>query len=286
MTSSSLPQLNDADWLNVIDLRDKLAAFHASEFDPTAAYLMSELQVMLEAQGGFVILAKKQPKLDPEIDPLLGWRPAHVSTSGARSAEQQEIVNRWMAEKQLLVDPITQTNLQLAGTGTRTHWMCDPAEIKRVEGTPTEQLNRLLGVTDRVWGATTIRPDVEVWCGATREGGDPFHIGHQALVQAVLASLRPVFRNWVLLFGLVGTRKPLSPRERQVLAGLLRGDPEKAIAADLGLKNGSLHQVVIAIYRKFGVGSRAALVSKWLQDSDAPPSPDAVTPDAGRPDGG
>src|SRR5262249_30102613 len=53
----------------------------------------------------------------------------------------------------------------------------------------------------------------------------------------------------------------LSPRLRQTLACLLEGDSEKQVAARLGLSPATTHQYVTALYRRFGVQSRAQLLA-------------------------
>jgi DNA-binding CsgD family transcriptional regulator len=57
----------------------------------------------------------------------------------------------------------------------------------------------------------------------------------------------------------------LSPRLRQTLACLLEGDSEKQVAARLGLSPATVHQYVTALYRHFGVQSRAQLVVHVLR---------------------
>ena len=53
----------------------------------------------------------------------------------------------------------------------------------------------------------------------------------------------------------------LSPRLRQTLACLLDGDSEKQLAARLELSHATIHQYVTALYRHFGVRSRAQLLA-------------------------
>jgi DNA-binding CsgD family transcriptional regulator len=64
---------------------------------------------------------------------------------------------------------------------------------------------------------------------------------------------------------LVSTVEPgsgkLSPRLRQTLACLLDGDSEKQLAARVGLSQATVHQYVTALYRHFGVSSRAQLLA-------------------------
>jgi DNA-binding NarL/FixJ family response regulator len=53
----------------------------------------------------------------------------------------------------------------------------------------------------------------------------------------------------------------LPPRLRQTLHCLLEGDSEKQVAARLGLSQATTHQYVTALYRRFGVHSRAELMA-------------------------
>lgn len=57
----------------------------------------------------------------------------------------------------------------------------------------------------------------------------------------------------------------LSPRLRQTLACLLEGDSEKQVAARLKLSVPTAHQYVTALYRHFGVSSRAQLLAHALR---------------------
>jgi DNA-binding CsgD family transcriptional regulator len=51
----------------------------------------------------------------------------------------------------------------------------------------------------------------------------------------------------------------LTPREREILTRVLRGEPNKAIAQHLGIAVQSVKQHVSDLFRKFGVSNRAAL---------------------------
>jgi len=59
----------------------------------------------------------------------------------------------------------------------------------------------------------------------------------------------------------------LPPRLRQTLACLIEGDSEKQAAARLGLSPTTMHQYVTALYRRFGVRSRAQLLAHLLRRS-------------------
>ncbi len=57
----------------------------------------------------------------------------------------------------------------------------------------------------------------------------------------------------------------LSPRLRQTLACLVEGDSEKQLAARLSLSPATIHQYVTALYRHFGVRSRAQLLAHVIR---------------------
>lgn len=57
---------------------------------------------------------------------------------------------------------------------------------------------------------------------------------------------------------------PLTERQRQVLARLLRGDSEKEIAFAFDLSRATVHDHVLALHRHFGVSSRGELLSRFI----------------------
>jgi DNA-binding CsgD family transcriptional regulator len=61
------------------------------------------------------------------------------------------------------------------------------------------------------------------------------------------------------------TGDQLSPRLRQTLSCLLEGDSEKQVASRLGLSQATTHEYVTALYRHFGVQSRAQLMAHAIK---------------------
>jgi DNA-binding CsgD family transcriptional regulator len=62
-----------------------------------------------------------------------------------------------------------------------------------------------------------------------------------------------------------GDLEGLSPRLHQTLACLLEGESEKQVAARLGLATPTVHHHVMALYRRFGVRSRAQLLAHAMR---------------------
>ncbi|MDC0675900.1 helix-turn-helix transcriptional regulator [Nannocystis radixulma] len=70
-------------------------------------------------------------------------------------------------------------------------------------------------------------------------------------------------------------RRPLAPREAQVLELLLGGQNEKQLADCLDLSIHTIHQYTKAVFRAFAVSSRAELMAKFIAARRSPP---ALTP--------
>ena len=85
---------------------------------------------------------------------------------------------------------------------------------------------------------------------------------------------------------LIGTRAPASARGGDVaglpdrlgttLQGLLAGQTERQIGTAMGISRHTVHVHVKALYRRFGVSSRAGLLSLFI--ADGPPPQDSPAP--------
>jgi DNA-binding NarL/FixJ family response regulator len=64
------------------------------------------------------------------------------------------------------------------------------------------------------------------------------------------------------------TEKPLTSRERQIVALVLEAEPNKVIAYKLGLTTGTIKGYLYLLFRKLGVPTRTAL-AMWARDHAA-----------------
>ena len=64
----------------------------------------------------------------------------------------------------------------------------------------------------------------------------------------------------------------LPPRLEQTLRGLLSGQSEKQIAADLKVSGHTIHEYVKDLHRRLGVASRGELLARFLPTSHAKPT--------------
>lgn len=130
---------------------------------------------------------------------------------------------------------------------------------------------RPCGIDDRMLSGCRLPPDE---AGRPRKyqnitvyralGGRPFSSRDRRIIRLLHRELRPLIGRQ-----LASAEEPsasqLSPRLRQVLGCLLEGDSEKQIAGRLGLTPSTVHQYVKAVYRHFGVHSRAELLVRWIR---------------------
>ncbi|HEX5269748.1 MAG TPA: LuxR C-terminal-related transcriptional regulator [Gemmataceae bacterium] len=94
-----------------------------------------------------------------------------------------------------------------------------------------------------------------------RAPGDPcFSPRHLQLLRLFHDELA-LLAGTVLSDGHADPLAGIQPRRRQALALLLSGDSEKAIALRMGISRHTAHEYVVALYRHFGVNSRAELMS-------------------------
>lgn len=77
--------------------------------------------------------------------------------------------------------------------------------------------------------------------------------------QAQAAALEYLHRLWAMEHF-----ESLSPREREIMSAATAGDPNKALAAHLGISPGTLHKHLDTIYRKLGVHHREQALRKFL----------------------
>jgi DNA-binding CsgD family transcriptional regulator len=95
-------------------------------------------------------------------------------------------------------------------------------------------------------------------------GERDFSPREQRLLNFFHAELGPLIGR-VLVSATEPSPVKLSRRLRQTLAYLLEGDSEKQVADRLGLSQATTHEYVTALYRHFGVQSRAQLMAHAIK---------------------
>ena len=109
--------------------------------------------------------------------------------------------------------------------------------------------------------------DVEVCFCFDHFGPGPerrFSVQDEARASQAVQGLRWFHRRVLRSRNIAVGRQPCTRAERAALDLLLTGRSEKEIAHELGLSVGTAHNRVGAVFKKFGVRSRAELMALWL----------------------
>ena len=97
-----------------------------------------------------------------------------------------------------------------------------------------------------------------------REARDRDFSGRESRLVAYFHAELSRLIGGALVSALEPSSERLPPRLRQTLNCLLEGDSEKQVAARLGLSPHTVHEYVTALYRRFNVHSRVALIRHVL----------------------
>lgn len=243
-------------------LWDELSDFEVSQSGAAAAHLMASLCDDVGAWNatwaGAIRLANAEA-----TDPLQGWRVGavqalHPVEPYPDEGHFKEILRVWDKRE---IDPSFLLPLREVGS-FRTYSLRRELPGEWFSTPFYERHYGSVGTYDAVFVAFPLNPDCESHFGfyARRTFTD----GEIAVLAQALRGIKWFHRNLLLSNGLLMASSPLTPTERKVMQLMLTGSPEKHIAHQLGLAASTVHQHIVGIYRKFGVRSRAGLMSLWL----------------------
>jgi len=247
-------------------LWDDLADFEASQADDALRHLMARVCELVDGQDAIWVGAVRMAGNFPG-DPVNGWRPRtirHMRPTPPILDASREQVQKLEAGN---VDETTVKNV--AGAGSfRVNRLADLVSGEWFDSPYYHRYYRGMGIGDAIWAGIPVNEDAESYFGVQRGVEHPFFTpAERDAVAYVLRGLKWFFRQQMLGHGLLVANAPLTPVERQVLQGLLTGLSEKEIAAAQGQSYHTTHEYVTAIYRKFDVNNRAALMALWLGKS-------------------
>jgi DNA-binding CsgD family transcriptional regulator len=265
-------------------LWDELADFDAASVDAALDCLMQGLCALADARNA--VWAGLARFTNANGDPASGWRPRTVRF--LHPTEKLLASVRAQTERMDVHFANDAVAAIAARAGTfRAYRLCDvvPREwfasnVYRAHYAGNDR-------ADAIYVAFPVNADAESWFGVFRAHDQPpFAAQERDAVAYALRGIKWFHRQLMLSHGLPVAGAPLTDAERGVLQGLLSGKTEKQIAAKLGQSPNTTHGHVTALYRKFGVGNRPALMALWLgqgmscksQDPDrdlpaAPPAP-------------
>ncbi len=276
----------------IFDLCRRLAEFPASETEVALHHLMEWIVGKIDAdQITWIAAVRILWGSDAENDPFLGWRlrvrnPLRCDPE----AYQRVLASYYTTEHYGKLTPtyyhrshehkkeahVGMTGrASLAGAGRfRVHrlrkgWIDFAAFRKTLH-------YRLYyeepGIIDRITIGYPVNDHCESFFLIDRYRGEgavrrPFSLREATLAGDAARSVPELHRRLFLSHGLLMGDKPFSPTERQVLHHLLTRLTEKEIAIAMGQTRATVHKYITAIFARFGVNSRAALMARWLGDS-------------------
>jgi DNA-binding CsgD family transcriptional regulator len=268
------------------DLWQHLGAFSAHETEAALRHLQAWLAAVTRADNiNWVGAVRVIQGAGAKADALFGWRLRAWQPFKPDSGSYRKLFPGYYSSDQSakqapshyrrMLDPAQDAHIgltaraSLAGAGSfRVHRLRDGwIDFAAFKHTPHYRLYyRDQGIVDRMIVAFPVAEGAESFLLLDRQGPDrrPFTARDAALAGAAVLGAPELHRRLFLAHGLLVSTKPSSPMERQVLHHLLTGLSEKQIASRTGQKPATLHKYVTALYARYRVRSRAALMALWL----------------------
>lgn len=275
-------------------LWERLAAFPVGAIDAQLRHMQDWLVRVVRADNVIWIGAVRVLRgVCAKADPFLGWRlrgrVVFKSEPEAYRRQHAEYYandhygrltrgyyERSHSDRVRLTHAGMTGTASLAGAGAfRVHCLRDPEFLDYAAFRRTEHYRlyyRIPGIVDRMTIGYPVDANTESFFLIDRyrarvDGarGYPFTTRDAAVAGGAVRGVRALHRQLLMSHGLLSGDKLLSPVERQIMFGLLRGDTERAIAAALGQKPATLHKYVRDLHARFGVRSRTELMAMWFQ---------------------
>ena len=242
---------------------DALADFDAAKIDEALTFLQTKLCELINAQNadwiGVVHL-----DASPSGDAIDGWRPPVIRVLRHNEKFLASLKEQTRNLGHGIVNDVIIHIVGMSGR-FRVCRLCDVMPAEWFESSLYRSYYLDCGHRDAIYVAFPVNADAESWFGLFRATGQPpFSAGDRDTLAYALRGIKWFHRQLLLSHGLQVASTPLTHVERQVLQGLLTGLAEKKIAAAQGQSHHTTHEYVSAIFRKFGVNNRAALMALWL----------------------
>lgn len=274
-------------------LWDDLAAFTAGATDAQLRHTQRWLARALNADNVIWIGAVRVLRgARAKSDPFFGWRLRGRTVLRPEPAAYREQYRHYYAsdhygrltrgyyershrDEVRLAHAGMSGTASLAGAGRfRAHRLRDADFLDFAAFKRTEHYRlyyRGPGIVDRVTVGFPVHADAESFflidryrTRANGARGRPFAVRDVGIAAGALRGMRSLHRQLMMSHGLLAGDKLLSPVERQILFGLLRGRSERDIAAELGSKPATVHKYVGDLYARFRVSSRTELMAIWF----------------------
>lgn len=243
-------------------LWDELADFDAAKADESLDHLLSGLCALVDAQNANWFGAVRLS--DSPNDPTRGWRPRTIHYLHPSRPIDEKVQEQIRQLDVGIIDETTLRNIALAGT-FRTNRLADLVPETWFQEDYYRLYYRGVDHGDAIWSGVPVNADTECYFGILRDCAHPrFTPEERDCIAYALRGLKWFIRRQMLSRGFSVATAPLTSAEREVLGWLLTGQSEKQIAAVRQQSPHTTHEQITSVYRKFGVGNRAALMALWL----------------------
>lgn len=273
----------------LFDLWRKLAEFPASETDAALTCLQEWIASAVGADnviwiGGVRVLQGDAAKRDA----FLGWRLRdRVALGPDPEPYRKQLAQYFNAEHYGKLTPTyyqrsheaqkedhvgMDSRATMSGCGRfRAYRIRDRRYLNFAAFEQTAHYRRYYlegGIHDRIMVGFPVTSDCESFFLIDRFRDDPpprlFSLREATLAGDAVRGVPWLHRRLFLGNGLLMADKLLSPMERQILRALLTGVTERDLALATGQKVTTMHKYVTALYARYGVKSRPALLTLWL----------------------
>jgi DNA-binding CsgD family transcriptional regulator len=273
----------------LFDLWQRLAEFSASEADAALGYLQEWIAAAIGADNVVWIGAVRVLHDDAaKDDAFLGWRLRdRIALRPDPAPYRKQLAQYFDSEHYGKLTPTyyersheTQKEDHVGMDSRATMSGCGRFRVYRIRDRrylnfaafeKTAHYRRYYldgGIHDRIMIGFPVTADCESFFLIDRFQADPppqlFSLREVTLAGYAVRGVPWLHRRLFLDNGLLMADKLLSPMERQILRALLTGVTEKDLAASTGQKVTTMHKYVTALYARYGVKSRQALLALWL----------------------
>lgn len=244
-------------------LWDNVADFPVARTDEAAVCFMEGVSKLVGAGNAFWLGALRMNSTTP-ADPLRGWRPRANRYLYPSSIHAEAY--RAQVAKMHRGEANHANNLAVRDAGVfRSFRMRQelPSAWFREEFYQTYRASR--GFHDECYVIFPLHEDCESYfCFLRVESRKNFTAKEEAIAAYAVRGIKWFHRQLVLSHGVLLAEGPLSPAQREIVRLLLTGMGEKEIALEVNKPVNTTHKYITEIFRKFGVNSRASLMSMWL----------------------
>jgi DNA-binding CsgD family transcriptional regulator len=173
---------------------------------------------------------------------------------------QERIAMQYFSEDQHLRDPAFQRFQEIA----RPNITLPPRRLvsrKVIEASEYHAFRTSLGIDDHLFSQRETANRQATFCFAPqRAPHEPQFNDRELKLLALFHDELALLVGKVLTDGQAEVPTTLSPRLRQTLTILLSGASEKEVARRMGISHHTVHEYVVALYKRFQVNSRAELM--------------------------